>query len=94
MKITLPIRIKIRKIAIRALTGAKDNALNINKAPNMSIEKPINQALFKAYALITYKHKVTYKMISSLETSSNTFIMSKNNLTTFPTHKNSGTKLK
>ena len=41
-------------LVAETLTGARDNALNMSKAPNISIRKPINQALFKAYALITY----------------------------------------
>ena len=50
---------KIHMITSRnsILTGARESALNINKAPNISIRKPINQALLKAYARITYKHK-------------------------------------
>ena len=43
--------------AVKQLTGARDNALNINKAPNISIRKPIKQALLKAHDPITYKHK-------------------------------------
>jgi len=38
------------------LTGAKDNALNINNAPNISTRKPITQVLFEAYDLMTCKH--------------------------------------
>lgn len=35
-------------------TGAWESALNINIAPKISIRKPINQDLLKAYALITW----------------------------------------
>ena len=35
-------------------TGAWESALNINIAPKISIRKPTNQDLLKAYALITW----------------------------------------
>ena len=50
-------KIKMELVA-EALTGARENAIDIsNKAPNISIRKPISQALFKAYALTTNQSK-------------------------------------
>lgn len=49
-------------------TGARDNALNINKAPTISMRKPMIHNLLKAYARITCKKrkgKISAKLSSS-----------------------------
>lgn len=50
------------KLTADALTGARDNARNIKRAPKISIRKPITQTLLKAYALITCKCKITERL--------------------------------
>lgn len=50
-------KIHKHKFTADALTGARDSARNIKRAPKISIRKPITQTLLKAYALITCKHK-------------------------------------